>query len=148
MIKEFYLFYGLITLLMLSGCMGEDGEPGKYYVKMDYNLSPPLSFTDDNPSTPDSIIYKRDFESEPGTYTFTYFVDANLYRYDDYEIIQNEGESGESFFTTGEDGSDTYLIIWCDPGGPTYERYEEKNGIFHHISENPTSDNESNRRED
>lgn len=112
-----------MLMLVFTGCPNGTGEDGDAYVAIDYNFSMPYSYEDNNDRTDDPVEYGHFYKCEPGEYEFEYYVDRNQFWYGTYEVIVNEGGGGD-LISGGQDGADTYLILWCDPAGPEEERYE------------------------
>ncbi len=110
--------------IFLTGCIGSRGDDGETFVRIDYHLMRPSEFNDNNAGTPNTVSYGTWYESEPGEYSFNYILNQ-IYYESTYIITVNEGGEGGLFWQKGEDGADKYLTIWCEPGGPDFEEYDE-----------------------
>lgn len=114
----------LASIFLLTGCPGRDGEDGQAYVAISYSQTQPVSYWDNNDSIPYGLRYGNYYYSQPGIYDFEYFVSADQSWAGTYEVYKNYGERGHDFMSDGEDGADTCLMIFCDPDGPRFERFE------------------------
>lgn len=110
----------LVTLMiavvtLIAGC-GSDGNDGNAYVAYDWTYEP-YEIIDTNPSTPSVVYAASYFQSQPGTYYFSY---ENYYSSwtGVYTVTINKGEDG-SFIADGDDGNDKYFDIFLSTSGPT-----------------------------
>ncbi len=63
------------------------------------------------------ITIHQFLQSRPGIYDFEYFINPYDYWYGTYEVWINPGGLGGPHGQPGYDGSDTYLMLICDPNG-------------------------------
>jgi hypothetical protein len=106
----------ILSSLFLS-CT-EDGKDGKAYISIDWEYQNDqycvTGYGDTNPNTPLYINKNQNYETEPGTYEYSYTSKAyekNYKCYGSYTIHINEGEK-KSFFSDGDDGKDTYFKLY------------------------------------
>lgn len=57
------------------------------------------------------------YYTHPGRYEFEYFINPQDYWYGTYEVWINRGGVGGHHGEHGYDGTDTYLMLICDPNG-------------------------------
>lgn len=115
----------LVSILFLNGCevIVVDNTPGPYgrngfaYYGLDYEIYPPYSYWDDNPSIPYNPDLGYYYGTTPGIYNFEYFINPEEYWYGTYEIWINYGQAGGPYGEPGADGRDTYFMLICDPNG-------------------------------
>lgn len=129
-LKHFSMLF--LFPLLLGGCyweqqtvIGPPGLPGLAYFGIDYQISHPYSYWDDNPSVPYNPLIGTYYLTNPGIYNFEYFINENEFWYGTYEIYVNLGQPGGPYDTPGANGLDTYLMLICDSNG-----YHEIRSVF------------------
>tara|TARA_Y100001968_G_C19337394_1_gene707645 strand:- start:209 stop:607 length:399 start_codon:yes stop_codon:yes gene_type:complete len=120
------MLFGLLVILSI-GC--SDGDEGKVFLRIRAILEePPQSVTINNPDIPTDFQYDVYYETQPGSYDFSY-VDY----YDEYH--PNEGELGildivadpgsnSSLFKQGQNGEDSYIDLILLSDGPRVETFD------------------------
>lgn len=105
------VFWAAVMVMGITSC-GKDGKDGKPYIKFDF-FGTLLSYSHNLPKVPETIVENIYYETEPGTWTFSY-VHANN---DDgiwtATITLEKGEDGEAggLFSDGVDGDNVYYKL-------------------------------------
>lgn len=121
-----------LSTLLLSACIvvsdyGPNGRPGKAYFGIDYDFNPPYSYWDNNPNVPNNPFFGEYYRTNPGNYSFEYFLNPYEYWYGTYQIRVNIGQPGQPHGVPGRDGTDTYLMLICNDQGFYFENWEDCN---------------------
>ncbi|MDO9577761.1 MAG: hypothetical protein Q7J16_07745 [Candidatus Cloacimonadales bacterium] len=107
--KLIILVFGI---MLIMGC-GADGKDGKAYLRITWDWYVD-SFYDNNPDTPYNVYEDTYYETDPGSYTYSYDCSDGLGNYwsysGTYTITIDKGEKG-GLFTAGEDGEDSYFYL-------------------------------------
>ncbi len=110
-----------LLLLALVSC-GSDGQPGSTSIAINW-LFDPLTYSDSNFNTPDSVINGQYYLSMPGVYSFLYTAwDGSIWS-GTYSLIALEGEDGD-LFSDGEDGAPMFYDLYCYSVGPSFYKPE------------------------
>jgi len=132
-----------ILVIALHSCIvvaeyGPPGRDGKAFYGIDYDFNPPYSYWDNNPSLPSAPFFGEYYRSNPGTYSFEYFINPTDYWYGTYRIHINRGQAGQPMGEPGADGMDTYLMMICNDDGFYFENSDnhwcdirEENGVHY-----------------
>jgi len=107
---------------------GPDGRDGRAFFGIDYHYYMPFSYWDSNPDIPLNPYLGDFYHSRPGIFDFEYFVNPYEYWYGTYELWIEYGQQGSPYGVAGTDGSDTYLMLICDPEGWTEDRFRAYSG--------------------
>ena len=112
--------------MILIGC-GSDGSDGDVFLRFRAVLTP-TEFVIDNPDIPVDFEFDVYYETQPGSYPFSY-VDHNGNthpqpgEYGVLEIIANSGDEG-ALFSAGDDGTDLYIDLILLSTGAVIENYD------------------------
>jgi len=121
--KKFSLILPIIIASIFTSCIVVDNTPGpcgrdgNAYFGVDYEHHAPYSYWDNNNSIPYNPVLGEYYYTYPGVYNFEYYVNPHDYWYGTYEIWINRGGQGGPHGEPGYDGTDTYLMLICDPNG-------------------------------
>lgn len=121
--KKLNLILAIIFPLFFTSCIvidntpGPPGRDGRAYFGVDYEHRAPYSYWDNNKSIPYNPVLGNYYRTSPGLYDFEYFINEYDYWYGTYEIWVNRGGPGGAHGEQGYNGSDTYLMLICDPNG-------------------------------
>jgi len=114
----------LVTLLITSCDRGYDGRPGRAFLALDWELTPPEYLDAGTPDIPPHFHWGQYYLAYPGFYTLYYEGTVCngptrvFYAWEiDYEIWVAAGEPG-GYYYNGMDGPDTYFTVICNPNGP------------------------------
>ncbi len=119
-------------MFLISSCQfldntpGPDGFDGRAFYGVDYDFQKPYSYWDNNPNLPNGFRFGESYRTNPGRYSFEYFVNSRDYWAGTYEIWIIRGERGRPFGVPGNDAPDTVLFLICNPNGP----YEERDEVY------------------
>ncbi len=115
------------SCVIVDNTPGPRGRQGRAFVGIDYDFRPPYSYWDNNPSMPTDPYFGEYYPSYGGLYDFEYFVNRVDYWYGTYEVFIRQGGPGRPYGEPGLDGSDSYLLLICNPEGPyEYRKSESK----------------------
>jgi len=121
----FVMFIILMSMFLLSGCMGDDGDDGRAYLSFDWDYYVD-NYWDNNPNVPSSITRNRDYNVRAGTYNFTYDCSDGYGSYwsynGTYRITVDRGASGEAFGVDGADGDDKYFNLYLSGQGAWFAK--------------------------
>lgn len=137
--KRAFVLVLAVNLLLLTGCgrdgrNGKDGQDGKAFIAYSWNYNP-FYYTTTDPGIIHPVINKKYYQTNTGTYFFTYQSwDASIWT-GSYTITVNKGgkgtkgEKGGIFWQNGRDGkdgqngADNYFVLYCPSGGPYFYQY-------------------------
>lgn len=118
----FGLFLGLNI-----GC--SDGEDGKVFLRIRALLEePPSSVNIENPDIPEDFQYGVYYQTQPGSYLFSY-TDVNNQPHPQggelqhLDIVAESGKSA-SLFKHGENGTDLYIDLWLLSTGALVQNFD------------------------
>ncbi|MDH5632243.1 MAG: hypothetical protein OEZ10_04530 [Gammaproteobacteria bacterium] len=126
--------------IMLAGC--QDGKDGDAFLAF-FWVAPPVSYSDNNPSIPPTIILQEQYSVEPGTYGFTYTAWDNSVWSGTYTITIEEGIIGLFPLVPGPDGEDSHFELWLFSIGPSFWDVSETDEISLVVQRNATTSGKS-----
>jgi hypothetical protein len=115
----------ILALYVISLFACKNGKDGQVYLAINgpteycYSFT---SYTDNNPSIPIGFATGYHYNTEPGTYSYDYYVSStcgfNSYHcFGNYTLIQNPGTKWNSlhngFLTAGKDGEENKYCLDC-----------------------------------
>ncbi len=106
----------LLSLLMMFGCKGKNGEEGKTFLKV--WLINCTRYWDNNPGIPFGFNTTTFYLCNPGTYDYEYDTSDGWEWWGTYTLVAEEGEEG-GLFQNGDDGEDRRYTFTCQSSGPT-----------------------------
>lgn len=100
-----------VMIIGITSC-GKDGKDGKPYIKFDF-FGTLLSYSHNLPKVPATIVEDTYYETEPGTWTFSYVHANNADGVWTATITLEKGEDGEAggLFSDGADGDNVYYEL-------------------------------------
>ena len=105
-----------LCLLLLTACGGNEGEA---YISINWETDP-LTYNDNNPAVPTNVENGRYYNTEPGTYAFTYTAsDSSVWR-GNYTITVNKVDGFDFLAGTEERIDDKRFRLQCNASGPRF----------------------------
>ncbi len=118
------IYFVLFSILLFIISCGQDGDDGEAFIAFNWSTTPEW-YWDDNTSVPGTISKNRNYNTNPGTYDFSYEIydswnDVFWIYNGTYIITIDKGKKG-TFLVDGPDGADNYFKLYLGTNGPDFE---------------------------